>query len=817
MKSPKTALILIISTLLWGCNQEAAEPAAEVAYSAMSYMHFGAHSDDQSGMFSTMARFSVDGDSTGGIMVITDSGGGGNSLPAMSRDEFVEVRKQELIEAMRYVGVESTDQDYQGLYDFYYTLFAEEAASIWRDNDPNYICKIIDMVRKRKPEVLVGMWPAPGTHGQHQWAGRIAITAYNKAGDPSYCAGEYPAYQPKKLYVNDTYNIRRAVKFFPVLGENLITIFNSDEMKNGGQKYSDLNQKARRTFISQGWQESTVREGDEGFLLLASRVPVKDPATTTNDKAEDKYLFASRYPDGTTMEVRQSAASVALGRDLTVTVELYFPENVANGLSNARLDVKAPAGFNVDSTSKRLSDADIRSGAPFTVQFTATPTSEDTVGNLQRLLFTLVAEYAGEELRGDNFAIVGVTAPVEGEFVSTYEIANFHNFSAENNIDWLNLSVPPRVVLLLDQANTLNVKLVNNSGQSAQSTVSLGFVDENGAAIDGMSDIVVAEPIEVPPGGRDYAFELTPLSSRVLPEGKSSANISGVLKVTTAGGLSTQVADIYLVPSADVSGTAVAEVSVDADLSDIKKNVEQPTFSFGRKDQWSGRSRGTGEDSDIGVRGYMTYDDTALYLALEITDDYVSCGRTTDEINAHWLTDSIEIGVDRRQFNDAGDEASRIPPQKTGDAALFTARTFKVGIFPCTRDADGNAVWGARAARDADANQGLVNVTGSAAELAENTAPGFEVSVGDIDASGKQQGKYNMEVKIPWAVVPSRGADGSAMPNPTAGDRVSVNVLVYEYDESDISGTTGGRRLGWSSVRGDQQAVPYIWPEIHLK
>jgi hypothetical protein len=439
------------------------------------------------------------------------------------------------------------------------------------------------------------------------------------------------------------------------------------------------------------------------------------------------------------------------------------------------------------------------------------------VGSLQRLVFTLAADYRGEPLGGSNFAFVDVTAPVEGAFVSTYEIGNFHDFAADNDIGWLNLSVPPRVVLFLDRANTVSARLVNNSGEAAQSTVSLRFVDASGAVLDGLPGIVSPEPVQVPAGGRDYSFEITPQAARVLAEGQSSGSVNGVLETSTAGSVSTSVADVYLVPAAEITASSSNGVVVDADLADIRDAAGQPAFEFGYRDLWQGAVPDDAFDTDIGVRGYMTYDETALYLGLEITDDYVSCGRSADEINAHWLTDAIEIGIDRRQFNEPGDREARIPPQGTGDTALFTSRTFKVGIFPCTRGEDGEPVWGARAARDADADQGLVNVTDSEQELREDKAPGFEVSVGETDASGGKQGSYTMEVKIPWDAVPSRAPDGGAMPGPGAGDRVSVNVLAYEYDEADIPGTTGGRRLGWASVRGDQQAVPYIWPEVALQ
>jgi hypothetical protein len=53
---------------------------------------------------------------------------------------------------------------------------------------------------------------------------------------------------------------------------------------------------------------------------------------------------------------------------------------------------------------------------------------------------------------------------------------------------------------------------------------------------------------------------------------------------------------------------------------------------------------------------------------------------------------------------------------------------------------------------------------------------------------------------------------------PRPGDTIGFNVLIYDADDVDAEpGAHAGKsRSGWSSVRGDQQSVPYLWPRVRL-
>ena len=64
---------------------------------------------------------------------------------------------------------------------------------------------MIRHVRLGRPEVIVTMWPGPGTHGQHQMAARAATLAFERAGDPAFCPEQITReflrpFAPLKLY-----------------------------------------------------------------------------------------------------------------------------------------------------------------------------------------------------------------------------------------------------------------------------------------------------------------------------------------------------------------------------------------------------------------------------------------------------------------------------------------------------------------------------------------------------------------------------------------------------------------------------------------
>ncbi len=163
----------------------------------------GAHPDDDTGILATFARYLLDEGFRGTVVTATGGDGGGNAIGSEAGPSLALIRKEEERRALALVGVDSPS--FLALPDFYFTLSAEEAEEKW---GKSFVCDVVRHVRLERPEVIVTMWPGPGTHGQHQMAARAATIAFEKAPDSSFCpehlAREFlRPFTPLKLYYYD--------------------------------------------------------------------------------------------------------------------------------------------------------------------------------------------------------------------------------------------------------------------------------------------------------------------------------------------------------------------------------------------------------------------------------------------------------------------------------------------------------------------------------------------------------------------------------------------------------------------------------------
>ena len=144
-----------------------------------------------------------------------------------------------------------------------------------------------------------------------------------------------------------------------------------------------------------------------------------------------------------------------------------------------------------------------------------------------------------------------------------------------------------------------------------------------------------------------------------------------------------------------------------------------------------------------------------LYFFIHVKDDFQSYAVKPDECVAHWLADSVELIID--------------PRGNASQVLKDTANTFKLGIFPFTNDpgnTNGNGANGPCWSRDADNHQGFSTGPLAATVSDAPNAPGVIVKstatwVGSnsttVNHSYGAAGGYNLEVKIPMAVLPGRG------------------------------------------------------------
>ncbi|MDA7618560.1 PIG-L family deacetylase [Verrucomicrobia bacterium] len=173
------------------------------------------------------------------------------------------------------------------------------------------------------------------------------------------------------------------------------------------------------------------------------------------------------------------------------------------------------------------------------------------------------------------------------------------------------------------------------------------------------------------------------------------------------------------------------------------------------------------DDSSASVR--IAYDQTFLYVRVEVRDDRVVSNIGPNDIRGHWRSDALEVCIDPR----AGSEDS------------FS--TYKLGIFPF--DSTGSV----RAARDADAHPGPVEETAPATKL-------FSMRV---------KGGYLVYVEIPLIEI----GEGLGL-----GSRLGFNVIIYDGDkvEALLGENINESRLAWAP-RAGVQGRPEDWGRIDLE
>jgi hypothetical protein len=229
--------------------------------------------------------------------------------------------------------------------------------------------------------------------------------------------------------------------------------------------------------------------------------------------------------------------------------------------------------------------------------------------------------------------------------------------------------------------------------------------------------------------------------------------------VTIAGGVrSTAPAALNLVPITTVPRASAAPA---VDAVEAPGEYAGPALDL----SWLWEGDEPTSPADASGTGKATWLDDALYLLVNVVDDELGTVLPTSDAKRHWRTDSVEVAIDPR-----GDSEN-------------TSTTFKVGVFPTTREG------GPAAYRDADNRQGPV----------AQTAPGFAVAsrLRERPYSG-----YTLELRIPFADLPAAVRPG----------RTGLNVFIYDSDTRDKTGQT---RLGWSTW-GGVQGDPYRWGRAHF-
>ena len=172
-----------------------------------------AHPDDESSKgAATLARYANEGNE---VMVLTCTGGERGSIlnPAMDRPEvrenMIELRKKEMAKAAEILGIKQRWLGYvdSGLpegdpmpplpFGCFGVQPLERAAA-----------PLVRLVREYRPHVMISYDEIGGyPHPDHIMSHKVAVEAYEKAGDPEAYVGEGQPWAPLKLYYDRAFNL----------------------------------------------------------------------------------------------------------------------------------------------------------------------------------------------------------------------------------------------------------------------------------------------------------------------------------------------------------------------------------------------------------------------------------------------------------------------------------------------------------------------------------------------------------------------------------------------------------------------------------
>lgn len=660
----------------------------------IDFLYVSAHPDDEGGFTGTMARYNLDEGYRGTIANFTLGQGGGNAIGPEVGQSLGLIRFEELRKSLSYAGVDRFY--YLGFQDFYFTQSAALTDKKWSEQDSEYLCRLIRVVRLTRPEVLVTMWPGPGTHGHHQLAARSAIRAFNLSADPNTCPSliedEYlEPWQPLKLYISAP-------------GDRSSIAVPLDEFsRSAGMTYANLRAIALRNFRTQGWDRwNTVpaqRTGAEERLLVKSHVPVGDPETHF---LEGTHIPAGSSPPGVLLKINSEAYRVSAENPFKVDTEIV--NGTDKNFEDVSLELILPEGW--ESNSNMISVGNLVTGEGASESFHLTPNENVTVNEQQRIWLKYTATVDGNTVSGVNYTWVEPSPPIQVRVQPLFDIEYYREFADETGTEWLTPNLPTRLPLTLNRDNEVTVKVSNTGDEDLSGELEFDLPD--GLTVDGDLSFSVD-------AGDTQDIQVTiQAADGVLPSNEQSTSLNGTVIARTGSYVDSEEINIYTLPTFNVS-RAEDQPVIDGDLGDMS---DYSSGAISYQDTWSGEAEG---NDDASSNFHLSYDDDYLYVGVEVRDNNVLCHMPPDRIRNHWYGDAIELTID--------------PSGVSTDVST----TFRASIFPCSTEG-----FEPNAARYGDENSGAM----------------ADVSPGTNVASSQTENGYTIELEIPWNEMPDQPSSG---------------------------------------------------------
>lgn len=760
------ALAVMAPTAAWaGPGQGAPPPDTSAGQPAdLDVLFVGAHPDDEAGTLSTFGQWKADHKLRTGVLTITRGEGGGNAVGPEEGPALGLIREREERSAVGTAGI--TDVFNLDKVDFYYTVSEPLTAEVW--NHEQTLERAVRIIRQTRPEVLVTMNPAPspGQHGNHQEAARIAVEAYQAAGDPT----RFPAqirkeglkpFSPERVLMRSAAGTSAlgpdcAKGFVPSDPSQTVYGVWGGATAPDGRTWAAVERSAQRQYASQGWAgfpdvpTDPAQLGCDYLTLIDSRTPLPVSGTAaawTSHSALDGAAtpVAGGLPLGTGLTVTTDRYRVLPGASFQVKVSVTAPARAVLKKAVARLEV--PAGWTVNG---QRTIGTVRPGAKATVTFRVTPATSATPGDRQRVK-ALVTTPSGTGYNDQPVLVSPAASAVQQPLA---QVAQFKAWADEVHAEEFADIVLPALTLASGSSRPVSVTVTNHSTQSQSGTVTptppTGFTFSPASAAYG--PLAAGQSTEV-----RFTATNTDTSLKTSNQGGVGGDYLYGIATTSSSGTATTQQALELVPTTTVPQATTAP-TVDGTVS--PGEYAGPVLDLSRL--WEGTPCTSA--ADCSATGRVTWRDDTLYIAVTVQDDIKGTALDAADCKRHWRTDSVEIAID---------------PRGTSEN---TSTTFKAAILPWT--AEGPACY----LRDADAHQGD----------GPTVAPGMKVA---STVTAPYTG-YTVETSIPMALLPS-AVDPAHM---------GLNILPYDSDTQDKTGQT---RIGWS-VWGGVQGDPYRWGVARL-
>nr|CTQ92279.1 FIG00723873: hypothetical protein [Kibdelosporangium sp. MJ126-NF4] len=689
--------VLLPAVLLAGMAVPAAasEGDAERGRASLDVLFVGAHPDDEAGTLAALGQFKV----RSGVLTVTRGEGGGNAVGPEEGPALGRLREAEERRAVGKAGI--TDVYNLDKADFYYTVSSPLTQQAWGHDET--LGRIVRVIRQTRPKIVITMNPAPspGNHGNHQYAARLAIEAYEQAADPKAFRDQgVRPWSVSRLFTsgltgNSDPGPGCVSAFTPTEPTDRVWGVWAGEPAYGGQTWAQVERAAQREYVSQGWAGFGDAPTDPAKIRcdyltqLASRVPYR-PDNRGPQGILEGAVTRGDLPLGTTLSAKPSKYAVTAGSSVRIDVRSSVRGSTT---------VTPPPGWTVH-------------GDTVTVPANAQP------GKVR-----IGARVTSGGKSGFTEALVEVVPVLSAEQQPLPQVAHYQKWALGIGHPELANSVAPVLTLSSGGSRDIDVTIRNNGDVGRDGAVSLAMPAGFEASAEQRFPVVASGASTVT---RFSVRNTDPALLTGMRGGdyRYSINVPGAVARPA----------LELVPS-----TTIPQAGVSPVVDGVSGAGEYSGPELDISPRWEGDECASAADCSATAR--LSWRDDTLFALVTVQDDVLGTRLDTADCKRHWRTDSVELTIDPRGRSEN------------------TSTTYKLAVLPVTAEGPPCAL------RDADNKQGAapgvrvaskVTGTGYVVEVAvplsevpgavDPAAAGVNVLVYDSDTQDKSG-----QTRIGWS------------------------------------------------------------------